>query len=153
MARKIQDHFIDYGCGFPVLLHHVPMVKIKGKWIPDINYNNLEKVVCSMLCHKQTKLTGHEVRFIRLYMGMTLEVFAKRFGVRHPSVIKWENFKDKPTNMNLGTEKDIRLCLMSHLFGKRQIGSLYNELISLSDLAAESQEHGTLNVDLDEIAI
>lgn len=150
MERKIQHQFVDYGCGFPVVLHHVPMVKIEGKWVPDINFNKLEKIVCSMLCYKQSKLTGNEVRFIRLYMEMTLEVFAKRFGVKHPSVIKWENFKDNPTNMTLGTEKDIRMCLMKHIAGIRKIGTLYDELSSLSTAV---DKVGPLDVDFDQIAI
>ncbi len=153
MKKKIQDQFIDYGCGFPILLHHVPMVKVEGKWLPNINYNKLEKIVSLMLCHKQAKLTGNEIRFIRRCLGMTLDVFAKRFGVKHPTVIKWEGFKDKHTNMSLGTEKDIRLCLMGHLTGKKQISELYNELVSLPLSPPEHQENIELELDLEKIAI
>ena len=141
MKKKIQDQFIDYGCGFPIVLRHVPMVKIEDKWVPDINYNKLEKIVSLMLCHKQSKLTGSEVRFIRLYLGMTLDMFAQRFGVKHPTVIKWENFKDRHTNMSLGTEKDIRLCLISHITGKKQISALYSELVALPLSSNDQQEN------------
>ena len=120
MERKIQKQFIDNGCGFSIILRHVPMIKIEGKWIPDINYNELEKAVLMVLCQKSSKLTGNEIRFIRLYFEMTLQVFAKRFGVQHPTVVKWENFKDLPTNMAIGTEKDIRLFIISQLGGKRK---------------------------------
>lgn len=153
MEKKIQDQFIDYGCGFPIVLRHVPMINVEGKWVPNINYNKLEKIVSLMLCHKQAKLTGNELRFIRLYLGMTLDVFAKRFGVKHPTVIKWEGFKDKHTNMSLGTEKDIRLCLMGHLTGKKQIYALYIELISLPLSPTEPQENVGLDLDLEKIAI
>ncbi len=153
MEKKIQDQFIDYGCGFPIILRHVPMLKIDGKWVPNINYNKFEKVVLLMLCHKQAKLTGSEVRFIRLHLGMTLDVFAKRFGVKHPTVIKWENFKDNHTNMSLGTEKDIRLCLMLHLTGKKQVSDLYNELITLPLSPTEQQKNVELDLDLEKIAI
>lgn len=153
MEKKILDQFIEYGCGFPIVLRHVPMVKVEGKWVPNINYNKLEKVVSLMLCHKQVKLTGNEVCFIRFYLGMTLDAFAKRFGVKHPTVIKWEAFKDKHTNMSLGTEKDIRLCLMGHLTGKKQISALYNELASLSLSPTEHQENVELDLDLEKIAI
>ena len=152
MEEKIQDQLIDYGCGFPILLRHVPMVKIDGKWVPNINYNKLEKIVSMMLCHKQAKLTGHEIRFIRLYLGMTLDSFAKRFGVKHPTVIKWENFKDKRTNMSLGTEKDIRLCLISNLTDEKQISSLYIELTTFP-LSLMKQESIELDLDLNKIAI
>lgn len=153
MEKKIQDRFIDYGCGFPIVLRHVPMVKIEGKWVPDINYNKFEKIVSLMLCHKQAKLTGNEVRFIRLYLGMTLDSFAKRFGVKHPTVIKWENFKDRHTNMSMGTEKDIRLCLISHLAGKRRVSELYSELVTLCLSPTEHQKNVELDLDLEKIAI
>lgn len=128
MKRKIQKHFIDYGTGFPVVLLNVPMVSLEGKWTPDINYNELEKAILIFLCHKPCKLTGNEVRFIRLYFEMTLKNFAKRFGVQHPTVVKWENFKNSATNMSIGTEKDLRLYIIAQLLNPRKIGDLYIEL-------------------------
>lgn len=128
MERKIKSHHIDHGCGFPIILINVPMIKVRGEWTPDINYNTLEKSVLLMLCHKPFKLTGDEIRFIRLYFEMTLQEFAKRFGVQHPTVVKWENFKNSSTNMSIGTEKDIRLFVIKELKGQRSIGALYTEL-------------------------
>ena len=151
MKKKIKDKFVDYGCGFPVVLRHVPMVQIQGKWIPDINYNELEKAVLLLLCYKPSKLTGNEIRFIRLYFEMTLQAFAKRFGVQHPTVVKWENFKDSPTNITLGTEKDIRLFVIAHLSGKKEIGTLYVEL-ERHPLRTDSIIE-PLEVDVEQIAV
>lgn len=128
MERKVKAQHIDYGCGFPVTLVNVPMIKIRGEWTPDIDYNVLEKTVLLMLCHKPFKLTGNEIRFIRMYFEMTLQAFAKRFGVQHPTVVKWENFKDSSTNMSIGTEKDIRLFVSKEVKGQKSIGALYIEL-------------------------
>jgi DNA-binding XRE family transcriptional regulator len=128
MEKKIESQFIDHGCGFPILLLNVPMIKVRGKWIPDIDYEVLEKSVLLGLCHKPSKLTGSEIRFIRLYFEMTLQTFAKRFGVQHPTVVKWEKFKNMPTNMTLGTEKDIRLFVIKELRGKTYVADLYTEL-------------------------
>ena len=128
MERKIKSQHVDYGCGFPIVLINVPMIKIRGEWTPDINYNELEKSAILMLCHKPIKLTGNEIRFIRLYFEMTLQAFAKRFGVQHPTVVKWENYKDLSTNMSVGTEKDIRLFVIKELKGQKYIGALYIEL-------------------------
>ena len=128
MTKKYKAQHIDYGCGFPVMLINVPMIKVQGKWIPDVNYNDLEESVLLLLCHKPMRLTGSEIRFIRLYFDMTLQEFAKRFGVQHPTVVKWENFKDSATNMTVGTEKDIRLFVIKELKGQRSIGALYTEL-------------------------
>lgn len=154
MNKKTLNEFIDHGCGFPVVLKNVPMKKFQGKWIPDINYNALEKNVLILLCHKPFKLTGHEIRFIRLYFEMTLQEFAKRFGVQHPTVIKWEKFKNHPTNMTMGTEKDIRLFIIGNLIGKRKIADLYNELEQNPFGSKNSIESlHPIEVDMERIAI
>jgi len=150
MERKIQRQLIDYGCGFPVVLLNVPMIKVRGKWIPDIDHNLLEKSVLVDLCHKPFKLTGSEIRFIRLYFEMTLQVFAKRFGVQHPTVVKWENFKNAPTNMSVGTEKDIRLFVINQLMGQKSIGALYLEL-EKTPFEVPFQEE-PLHLDIEQLA-
>jgi len=150
MQRKILKQFIDYGCGFPVVLRHVPMMKFQGNWIPDINYNELEKAILMMLCYKPVKLTGNEIRFIRIYFGMTLQAFAMRFGVQHPTVVKWENFKDLPTTMALGTEKDIRLFVVGHLVNQGKIGELYSVLEKRPILSKPVEE--PLELDLERLA-
>ena len=150
MERKIQKQFIDHGCGFPVVLINVPMIKIRGEWIPDIDYNILEKSILIDLCHKTFKLTGNEIRFIRIYFEMTLQAFAKRFGVQHPTVIKWENFKDIPTNMSVGTEKDIRLFVIKELMGPKFIGPLYTEL-EATPFDATGQK-SPLQLDIEKLA-
>jgi hypothetical protein len=129
MERKKQKVFIDHALGFPVKLINVPMVKIRGAWTPDINYNALEKAVLDALCWKLTRLTGDEIRFIRLHFGMTLQAFAKRFTVTHAAVIKWEKNGGRPTPMNWTTEKDIRLFVLSKLSkDAKQIAELYAAL-------------------------
>ena len=62
MKKKIQNRFIDYGCGFPILLRHVPMVEYQGEWVPAINYNALDKAILIALCYKNSRLTGNPFR-------------------------------------------------------------------------------------------
>lgn len=127
--EKIQKTFIDRGLGFPVKLSHVPMVKVRGVWTPNIDYNRLTQAVLKALCEKQARLTGNEIRFIRLRFEMTLQEFAKRFSVSHVAVIKWEGMKNHPTPMNWATEKDIRLFLLSKISSKPvDLAVLYQKL-------------------------
>lgn len=126
---KTQKTFTDHGFGFPVKLQNVPMIKVRGKWTPNIDYNALAEVVLKTLCEKPVKVTGNEVRFIRQVFEMTLQQFAKRFTVSHAAVIKWENTGDEPTNMSWPTEKDLRLFILSRLNSRpTQMVILYNEL-------------------------
>lgn len=129
MERKVQKSFIDEGFGFKVHLLNVPMIKVRGAWTPDINYNELAKVVLQVLCHKPGRLSGAEIRFIRQHFEMTLQAFAERFCVTHVAVMKWERSKNKSTAMAWTTEKDIRLFALSKLTSKAaQIAELYAEL-------------------------
>ena len=59
---------------------------------------------------------------------MTLQAFAKRFGVTHPSVIKWEKQADEPTKMSWSTEKDIRLFGILQTEDENQFLQLYRTL-------------------------
>ena len=129
MERKIQKSFVDEGFGFKVRLWNVPMVKVRGAWTPEINYNELAKVVLLALCHKPARLTGAEVRFVRQQLGMTLQSFAARFCVTHVAVIKWEKANSKPTAMAWTTEKDLRLFILSKCAARpTEIAKLYEEL-------------------------
>jgi DNA-binding transcriptional regulator YiaG len=126
---KIQKSFIDTGLGFPVRLVNVPMIRSRGKWTPNIDYNRLSEAVLNALSEKPVRLTGNEVRFIRLHFEMTLQGFADRFAVSHAAVIKWEKTKDELTGMKWASEKDLRLFVRSKINGKAEdLAHLYQEL-------------------------
>jgi DNA-binding transcriptional regulator YiaG len=126
--RRIQKESIDHGFGFPIRLRNVPMVKVRGAWTPDLNYEKLADAVVKALCFKPVRLTGNEVRFIRLKSQITLQQFAARFGVTHPSVIKWEKRAGEPTRMSWSAEKDIRLFGLLQTEGEARFLQLYREL-------------------------
>lgn len=112
LTRKRLEVFVYRGFGFPVALLHVPMVRVRGVWTPDVDYNELSDRLLAVLARKPTRLTGNEIRFIRHSLAMTLEQFARRFAVTHPAVIKWERAGNRPTVMTWPVEKDIRLAVL-----------------------------------------
>ena len=113
LDRATKDRWVYTGFGFPITLIHVPMVRIRGAWTPDVNYEQLQNALLLALAAKNSRLTGAEVRFIRQAFEMTLKTFASRLGVTHPAVLKWEKNHDRPTQMAWTTEKDIRLLTAS----------------------------------------
>jgi len=115
MERKIQKVFVDTGFGFPVYLLNTPMVKVRGHWTPEIDYTRLQELVLQQLAHKAGRLTGAEIRFIRQAFELTLQQFAKRFGVSHVAVMKWEKAEESATVMGWSSEKDIRMFILSKL--------------------------------------
>jgi DNA-binding transcriptional regulator YiaG len=116
MERKITEYFLYEGLGFPILLRNLPMIKTRGEWIPDIDYNKLQKAVLIELAKKPTSLSGNEIKFIRKYFRKTLEAFGLEFGVSHVAVMDWENKKNQSVKINPATEKCIRLFIMDSLF-------------------------------------
>jgi len=120
MKKKIQKIFHDKGFGFPVTLLNVPLIFVRGEWVPSMNQKELQSLVIQALAIKPSKLTGNEVRFIRLFNQMTLEQFSERFDVTHPAVLKWERSNNDVTGMAWTTEKDIRLFALNALNPRAQ---------------------------------
>lgn len=128
IEKKIQLKFVDQGFGFPVHLLNVPMIKVRGRWTPNINYAELSAVVLKALAVNPVRLTGNELKFIRQSLGMTLKDFAHTFYVTHPAVMKWEGQKSEPTKMAWATEKDIRLFVISQAGADDLLPTVYKQL-------------------------
>ena len=107
--------YIDYGCGFAVKIASVDIVETPHGKIPLIDHRLLADKVCRCLAEKPTRLTGNEVRFLRLHFEMSLERFGDYFGVTHPAVKRWENKGDQCTQMNWSSEKCLRLLTLVRL--------------------------------------
>lgn len=135
MKHKIKKLYIYEGLGFPVHLTNVPMVEIRGEFILDIDFNNLQKAVLLHLCHKKTPLTGSEVKFIRKYFSLTTTAFAELFGHSHSAVLKWENQEDGFARITPTTEIYLRLTILEFLHKKAaDFRDLYHE-IKIPELA------------------
>lgn len=147
--RKVEKMFIDNGFGFPVILLNVPMIEIRGIWTPDIDYIKLTNQVLKSLVFKKSKLTGNEIKFIRLTFEMTLKEFANRFYVTHPCVIKWEKEEDNSTGMNWVTEKDIRLFVFDKISSNEDFRKVYLNLEK--DIRDNSLEK--TQIDIKELSI
>ena len=104
MKKKTKERYIDRGYGFPIAILDVPMVEIRGKWTPNIDYNVFEIEILRSLAAFEGRLTGSQLKFIRHHFQLTLKDFAKRFSVTHPAVIKWEKSESGTTGMNWSTE-------------------------------------------------
>ncbi len=115
MKTKTVRDYVDMGCGFPVVIDEVPMLVKPWGEIPLIQSKALEEQVLLGLAQKPARLIGHEVKFIRKAMGLTLQAFADRVGKCHSAVINWEKAGDRSTKMEWSTEKDIRMGILFEL--------------------------------------
>lgn len=152
MKKKKIKKFIYEGLGFPVVLKNVPTIEMYGEMIPDIDYNQLQKIVLLNLCHKPTPLTGSEIQFIRKFFEMTLADFGKQFGCSHVAVIKWEKFGSRFAKIEPTTDVCIRLFVFSHLNGKSSaFKQLYDNLDIMELLKCRNQTaQDIIAIDIEE---
>lgn len=100
------------GFGFPITLIDAPIRKVLGEEILAIDMNRLQITVLKLLIFKPTPLTGEQLRFIRKFLGMSTTAFAKKFGVTHPTILKWEKNQNA---INPATDFYIRLCVLQYI--------------------------------------
>lgn len=121
--KIIEEHYASE-LGLPVVIKNVPIIEVDGEEILDIDYSKISEALFANLLLKPYPLTGAEIRFMRLFMELTLEKFATALHVTHPTVLSWEKNGNQFTNMTDGTEAMLRI------FAARQ-GAKDNELIAV----------------------
>lgn len=82
------------GLGVPVVLCNVDIAKCKSCGIADPivdNMKDLMDAVARAIVFKHTPLTGHEVRFLRKYLGKSAKDFSTGIGIDPATLSRWEN--------------------------------------------------------------
>ncbi len=147
MKGSKKDTIVWEGLGFPIRLINVPMKKVFGEWVLDINLDHFQKAVLHTLARKATSLSGAELRFIIDYLKMSTRGFAQIFGVTHAAVIKWENEKSR---MGPSTEVCLRLYILDHLkVADKEFRKLYLEI---SHQSLSENDDSLLEIDAKKIA-
>ena len=132
MSEKIRKNLVYKGLGFPIKLIDVPMKKMFGDWVIDVDMTELQLVVLKALAYKPIQLSKKELKFIRHFLNLTTAEFGKIFGVTHSAVVQWENGK---RNLSPSIEFCIRLYVLNHLHVKdKEFRNLYNT-ISIEQLS------------------
>ena len=99
MNKKIIKKFIYEGLGFPYELHNIEMVEVNGKLHPKIDVKKVADSAIKSLVSQSSRLTGNQIKFIRTYFSKSLREFSEIVNESHMAIKKWEDFKDKVTNM------------------------------------------------------
>lgn len=104
------------GLGFPVILIGFETEKILGEELPKLNHRKLEDLVFKLLVGSDFCFSGAHLAFVRKYMGMTQEQFAKELGMKnHSRISQWESKKQKTTEMSSVTEMAVRLLMIDYI--------------------------------------
>ena len=99
------------GFGFPVVLTNVQTKVVHDEIVPDVDFNELQKLLFIALIRKPSRLSGAEIKFLRLHLEMTQQDFAKLLKIERSLVSKWENKDLKVTGMTVHAEIFLRMKL------------------------------------------
>lgn len=87
---KKKETILYHDFGFPITLVDVPIKLVMGEEILDIDMYKLQMKVLKYLIFKSTPLTGPQLHFIRKFLKLSSNEFAKKMGVTHPTILSWE---------------------------------------------------------------
>jgi DNA-binding transcriptional regulator YiaG len=104
----VRKNVIDHSLGFQVALQGIPVIEKPYGEIPLIDSAAYQRSAARALAEKPARLTGSEVRFLRLHHELTYQAMATLLGVTYLAVKKWEACKDDPTAMAWATEVMLR---------------------------------------------
>ena len=128
-------------------LSTLPMKKVLGEWVIDINMMALQRFVFKGLVHKPYPLTGKEVRFMRKFLEMSTTEFGKKLGISHATVVKWEN---EQAQINPIQETYIRMFLCE-CFRDNELLELYKEIRPEKLAEAKNEKHPPFQVNTKEL--
>jgi DNA-binding transcriptional regulator YiaG len=98
--------------GLPVVLLGIDLVRCDcGNTDPIIeNVQDLMDAIARAIVSKQTPLTGHEVRFLRKYVGKSGKDFCVGIGIEPETLSRWENSQ---TPIGTTGERLVRVLTMT----------------------------------------
>lgn len=113
---KTAKNYEFLGLGFPVVFPTVELHFIAGEWLPSINMRKLMDTAFEALINHSAWLTGAQVAFIRKYMGLTQQEFAKGLGLTtHAQVSRWEKRGQDSAGLSPAHEANLRVLMRGFL--------------------------------------
>ncbi len=116
MKAKKAKNFVYEGLGFPIIFKEVAVKELLGELVPDVNHRHLQDEAFQALLTARFKLSGAHLNFIRHYMGLKQDEFARRLGLGgHSMISKWEKKKSAATGMTSAMEAGVRMLMCEYL--------------------------------------
>jgi DNA-binding transcriptional regulator YiaG len=103
---------------------------LRGELVPDVDWNNIAPIIIKYICiHQAVPLSGCQVKFIRHYFAMSMREFAKFAGVKHQSLMRWEEKQNLPAKIESHIEIVMRLKVLRKLGSKdKQISEAIDQV-------------------------
>ena len=81
---------VDWGLGFPVVLHNAPTQHLWGEDVLAVNRASLRKEALGLVLAQKTRVSGPQMRFLRQILQASLSVYAEYWGTSLEVVSQWE---------------------------------------------------------------
>lgn len=92
-----------------------------GRCLEIDNIEGLHRTIAHHLVNYRKRLSGAEIRFLRIEMGMSQKRLADSLGVDEQTVSLWERSKRRPT---VAAERMLRLMYLEHADGKTKVAEM-----------------------------
>lgn len=144
IMKNVIKNYIYSGLGFPIELHDVEMKLYDGELYPKVDVRKIADMAIKSLILQEKRLSGNQIKFIRTYFSMTLREFSKVVNESHAAVKKWEDFKDKTTNMDPNIEILLRLYIYDNVVikpGNYKKGKVefYDKFVALKEIFSQQR--------------
>lgn len=96
-------------------------IKGHGKCLEITDINGLHRTIAHHLVNYRQRLSGAEIRFLRVEMGMSQNRLADCLGVDEQTISLWERSKRRPT---VAAERMLRLLYLEHADGKTKVAKM-----------------------------
>jgi DNA-binding transcriptional regulator YiaG len=89
-------------CGLDyVYLENIPVRQTKHGEVLDVDLEVIEREIAGEIVGQGIPIRGAEVKFLRKFLGLSMERFGALLGLSPPAILKWERDLEKrlhPTN-------------------------------------------------------
>jgi putative transcriptional regulator len=92
-----------------------------GRCLEIDDIDGLHRAIGHRLVNYKKRLTGAEIRFLRVEMGMSQNRLAGSLGVDEQTVSLWERSKRQPA---IAAERMLRLLYLEHMDGTTKVAEL-----------------------------
>ncbi|WP_018988407.1 helix-turn-helix domain-containing protein [Aromatoleum toluclasticum] len=95
-----------------------------GRCLEIEDIDGLHRAVAHHLVHYRKRLSGPEIRFLRVEMGMAQKRLADALGVDEQTVSLWERSRRRPS---VAAERMLRLLYLEHADGTTKLAELIEQ--------------------------
>ena len=108
-----------------------------GKSLEIDNIEGLHRAIAHHLVTYRKRLSGPEIRFLRVEMGMSQKRLADCLGVDEQTISLWERSRRRPT---VAAERMLRLLYLEHADGKTKVAAMIAQWNDMDRLEEEAKQ-------------